>query len=164
MDNGGFERDIESRKIEGKGVALYEDDTSTPTVEQAGKEKRGIYKNLFLISAAFLLHFTAFNTTSSLQSSINRGLGTAQGSVIYGALALSSMFVPSILIEKMTVKWAMVVSVFCYSTNIAAQFYPKYYTLLPTAVVLGLGAAPLWTAQCTYFTQIAHRYVAQPKH
>ena len=164
MDNRGFERDLESRKAEGKGVALYEDDTSKPTAEQAGKEKRGIYKNLVLISVAFLLHFTAFGTTGSLQSSINKGLGTASQSVLYGALALSCMFIPSILIEKMTVKWAMVVSVFCYSTNIAAQFYPEYYTLLPTAVVLGLGAAPLWTAQCTYFTQVAHRSVAQPKH
>ena len=53
MDNRGFERDLESRKAEGKGVALYEDDTSKPTAEQAGKEKRGTYKNLVLISVAF---------------------------------------------------------------------------------------------------------------
>ena len=136
-------------------------------VEQDGEaktEKRRIYKNLILISLAFLLLFTAFGTTSSLQSSINEvdGLGTSSLAVTYAALVLSCMFVPSIMIEKMTVKWAMVVSVFCYSTYIASQFYPEFYTLLPTAVVLGLGAAPLWTAQCTYFTQVAHRCVTQP--
>ena len=162
MDNGGFERDLESRKVEGKRVSLYEDVTSKPTAEQARKEKRGIYKNLVLISVAFLLHFTAFGTTSSLQSSINKGLGATSQYVQYAAIVLSCMFVPSIMIEKMTVKWAMVVSVFCYSTNIAAQLYPEYYTLLPTAVILGLGAGPLWTAQCTYFTQVAHRCVTQP--
>lgn len=26
------------------------------------------------------------------------------------------------------------------------------YTLIPTSIVLGLGAAPLWSAQCTYLT------------
>ena len=26
------------------------------------------------------------------------------------------------------------------------------YTLIPTSVLLGLGAAPLWSAQCTYIT------------
>lgn len=26
------------------------------------------------------------------------------------------------------------------------------YTLIPTSILLGLGAAPLWSAQCTYLT------------
>merc|ERR1719336_3164886 len=63
------------------------------------------------------------------------------------------MFLPSIMIDKLTVKWALVVSVFCYSSYIAAEFY----TLLPTAFVLGLGAAPMWSAKCTYLTQVANR-------
>ena len=155
MDNGGFERDLESRKR----VSSDQDVTSKLTVEQVKTEKRQIYKNLLLISFAFLLLFTAFGTTGSLQSSINEvdGLGTSSLAVIYAALVLSCMFVPSIMIEKMTVKWAMVVSVFCYSTYIGSQFYPEFYTLLPTAVVLGLGAAPMWSAKCTYLTQVAHR-------
>ena len=71
---------------------------------------------------------------------------------------MSMMFLNSIMIEKMTAKWAMVVSVLGYTTYIAGQFYPEYYTLLPTAVLLGLGAAPLWAAKCTYLTQVAHRF------
>ena len=85
------------------------------------------------------------------------GLGTSSQAVLYSALVLSCMFVPSIMIEKLTVKWALVVSVSCYSTYIASQFYPEFYTLLPTAVILGLGAAPMWSAKCTYLTQVAHR-------
>jgi hypothetical protein len=55
------------------------------------------------------------------------------------------------------VKWTLVVCVFCYSSYIAAQFYPRFYTLIPTAIVLGFGAAPLWSAKCSYLTQLAHR-------
>ena len=155
MDNSGFERDLESIKR----VSSDQDLTSKLTAEQVKTEKRRIYKNLILISFAFLLLFTAFGTTGSLQSSINEvdGLGTSSLAVTYAALVLSCMFVPSIMIERMTVKWAMVVSVFCYSTYIASQFYPEFYTLLPTAVVVGFGAAPMWSAKCTYLTQVAHR-------
>ena len=55
-------------------------------------------------------------------------------------------------------KWSLVVCVFCYSSYIAAQFYPEFYTLIPTAFILGLGAAPMWSAKCTYLTQTANRY------
>ena len=123
-------------------------------------EKRRIYRNVLIISFAFLLLFTAFESMSKLQSSINTedGLGVWSNAMVYASLILSCMFLPSILIEKLTVKWALTVCVFCYSTYIAAQFYPAFYTLLPTAFILGLGAAPMWSAKCTYLTQVAHKF------
>ena len=50
-----------------------------------------IYKNLLLISSAFLFVFTAFQALSNLQSSINcdEGLGLASLSTIYATLILS---------------------------------------------------------------------------
>ena len=86
------------------------------------------------------------------------GLGSTSTSVLYAALVVSSMFVPTLLIKKLTVKWAMVVSIFCYSTYIAAQFHPEFYTLVPGAIILGIGAAPMWSAQCTYLSQIGNIY------
>ena len=70
MDNGGFVEDLESRTGEGKGTSSQD---TLPEIDskEAKQEKRRIYKNLFVISSAFLLLFTAFSTTSSLQSSIN---------------------------------------------------------------------------------------------
>ena len=53
------------------------------------------------------------------------------------------------------VKWTLVVCIFCYSTYMAAQFYPEFYTLIPTALILGLGAAPMWSAKCTYLNQVS---------
>ena len=84
------------------------------------------------------------------------GLGTYSLSVIYGSLVLSCMFVPSFMIKKLTVKWTLVVSIFCYSTYIAAQFYPAFSTLIPGAIILGLGAAPMWSAKCTYLSQVTN--------
>jgi hypothetical protein len=48
----------------------------------------------------------------------------------------------------------------CYSTYIAAQFHPTFYTLVPTAVVVGLAAAPMWSAKCIYVAQLGKRCTA----
>ena len=130
------------------------------TAEERKREKRQIYKNVLLISFSFLLLFTAFESMSKLQSSINavQNLGTWSSTAVYVSLILSCMFMPSILIKYLKVKWTLVVCIFCYSTYMAAQFYPQFYTLIPTAFILGLGAAPMWSAKCTYLTQVGNRY------
>ena len=84
-------------------------------------------------------------------------LGTWSTTSVYISLILSCMFMPSILIKYLKVKWTLVVCIFCYSTYMAAQFYPQFYTLIPTAFILGLGAAPMWSAKCTYLNQVAHK-------
>jgi len=52
----------------------------------------------------------------------------------------------------------MVVSIFCYTAYIVAQFHPQFYTLIPGAIILGLGAAPMWSAKCTYLSQVGNIY------
>ena len=59
---------------------------------------------------------------------------------------------------KFTIQGTIVASMLCYSTYIAAQFHPTYYTLLPSAVLVGLAGAPLWSAKCTYVSHLGKRY------
>ncbi|MCL4135175.1 UNVERIFIED_CONTAM: hypothetical protein GTU68_056127, partial [Idotea baltica] len=87
-----------------------------------------------------------------------RKLGTTSLWVLYAALVFSCAFLPSLLIKKLRVKWTLVVSMFAYSAYMAAQFYPTYYTMIPTAIILGLGAAPMWSAKCTYLTLVGEQY------
>ncbi|KAM3931197.1 protein unc-93 homolog A-like [Leptodactylus fuscus] len=117
-------------------------------------------KNILVVSFGFLLLFTAFGGLQSLQSSLNadEGLGVASLSIIYGALIISSMFVPPILIKKIGCKWTIVASMCCYITYSLGNFYPSWYTLIPTSVILGFGGAPLWAAKCTYLTLSGNRY------
>ena len=74
-----------------------------------------------------------FQGTANLQSSINAkdSLGTISLSAIYGALVVSCIFLPTLIIRKLTVKWALFFSMMCYAPYIAAQFYPRFYTLVP---------------------------------
>jgi MFS family permease len=119
-----------------------------------------ILKNLFVIGLAWILLFTAFQSMANLQSSLNsnQGLGTASLSVIYITLVISCLFLPTLLIKKLGLKLTIVLSQFTYLLYIAANVYPEWYFLLPSAVLLGTGAGPLWTAKCTYLTEIAGFY------
>ncbi|XP_043496956.1 UNC93-like protein [Polistes fuscatus] len=137
-----------------------EDDTQSRKFKLSRGEKWRILKNIGTVSVAFMVQFTAFQGTANLQSSINAsdGLGTVSLSAIYAALVLSCIFVPTFLIKRLTVKWTLCLSMLCYAPYIGSQFYPRFYTLVPAGVLLGLGAAPMWAAKATYLTQVGGVY------
>jgi hypothetical protein len=95
---------------------------------------------------------------ANLQSSLNSDLGTASLCTIYVTLVVSCALLPPMVIARFGLKWSIVLSQGCYLLYIAANVYPRYYTLLPAAVLVGMGAGPLWTAKCTYLTEIAGFY------
>jgi hypothetical protein len=124
------------------------------------REKRAIWKNVFAVSIGFLLLFMSFSSISALQSSLNadHGLGTYSLTTIYVGLVFSSLFLVTFTIDRLTVKWTIVVCDLCYMGYILAQFHPAFYTLLPTGLLVGLAAAPLWSAKCTYLSVVGKRY------
>ncbi|KAM4865794.1 protein unc-93 homolog A isoform 1-T1 [Thomomys bottae] len=111
-------------------------------------------RNVLVVSFGFLLLFTAFGGLQNLQSSLysEDGMGVATLSSLYGAVLLSSMLLPPILIKQCGCKWTIVGSMCCYVAFSLGNFQASWFTLIPTSVLLGLGAAPLWSAQCTYLT------------
>ncbi|CAF1072812.1 unnamed protein product [Brachionus calyciflorus] len=124
------------------------------------KSRSKIHQNLIIIGLAWFLLFTAFQSMANLQSSLNSdsGLGTLSLSTIYITLVISCFFWPPIMIKHLGIKKTILFSQFAYLIFIAANTYPKWYTLLPSAVILGIFAGPLWTAKCTYLTEIAGFY------
>nr|CAD7596668.1 unnamed protein product [Timema genevievae] len=136
-------------------------------------EKWRILRNVLILSLAFMVHFTAFQGAANLQSSINssEGLGTASLATIYGALILSNMFLPVVMIRYMSHcphslrhvppcddKWTVALSFIAYMPYIAAQFYSTFYTMIPAALFVGLGGGPLWCGKCTYLSVVADIY------
>ncbi|XP_077874878.1 protein unc-93 homolog A isoform X2 [Ictidomys tridecemlineatus] len=83
-------------------------------------------------------------------------MGVATLGTLYGAVLLSSMFLPPILIKRCGCKWTIVGSMCCYVAFSLGNFYASWFTLIPTSILLGLGAAPLWSAQCTYLTVLGN--------
>lgn len=123
-------------------------------------EKWRIMKNIAVISLAFMVHFTAFQGAGNLQSSVNadEGLGVVSMATIYFSLILSNLFLPVVMIRWMGCKWAVAVSFIAYMPFIGAQFYPKFYTMIPAGLFVGLGGGPLWCGKCTYLSVVSEIY------
>lgn len=123
-------------------------------------EKWRINRNILVLGFAFMIHFTAFHGTANLQSSVNSdaGAGAFTLAAIYFSLILSNILLPAVVIKWLGCKWAVAVSFIAYMPFIAAQFYPKLYTLVPAGMMVGFGGGPLWCAKCTYLSVVAEPY------
>ncbi|XP_060529308.1 UNC93-like protein isoform X2 [Cylas formicarius] len=141
-------------------VRTDEDDVIDGTGGYGRRESWRIWKNVLVIGFAFMIHFTAFWGASNLQSSINAeaALGTFTLAAIYGSLILSNIFLPVIVIRWLGAKWTIAVAFITYMPFLAAQFYPRFYTMIPGGLAVGFGGGPLWCAKCTYLTIISEAY------
>ena len=122
-------------------------------------EKKQIMKNIFLISFAFMLIFNV-GGLNMIQSSLHRveGMGVITTSVSYASLMLSCMFLPKMVIKLIGHKWTIALSFWSFILYIAANGYAVWATMITASVIMGVCAAPLWAAQCSYFTISGKRY------
>lgn len=118
------------------------------------------YKNLFILGFLFFCIFTGFQSLQNLQSSIHSdaNLGFGSLSVVYMSLVCSCLLVSPSLINKFGCKYTIVFSTIGYISYTTAHFYPTSWSLIPVSVLLGLCAAPLWTAKATYISTTARNY------
>lgn len=123
-------------------------------------DKRTILKNVFVVSLGFTFLFTAFNSMGNLQTSLNKedGVGAWSMSTIYVSLIVSCMFLPNFIIARLGCKWTIPISMIGYILFMGANFYAVKGTMITASIILGLGAAPLWSAKCTYLTQVGVWY------
>ncbi|GMS83191.1 hypothetical protein PENTCL1PPCAC_5366, partial [Pristionchus entomophagus] len=122
------------------------------------KVLRKIKANLWIISLAFLFLFTAFHGLQNLQTTVNGTLGADSLAVLYTSLAVSSLFVPSFMINRIGCKLTLIASFFVFLLYHIAHFLPRYYSLIPMSVLAGVGGACLWGAKCAYITECGLRY------
>ncbi|CAL1289355.1 unnamed protein product [Larinioides sclopetarius] len=122
--------------------------------------KLRIIKNITILSIAFLLLYTAYNGLTMLQSTMNKiqGIGTAGQAVLYISYGISSLLISSYAIKKLGIKTAQILGMFFYLPYIAANFYPAWITIIPSAILLGIGSTLNWGSQCTYFNECAVLY------
>ena len=113
-------------------------------------------KNLLALSSTFFIIQSAYLSLQNLASSLyaTGGLGLASLATIYGCYAISCLAAP-VVIRFLGTKWSVVLACCCYSIYIGTNFYPRYFTLVPAAVLMGMTAGPLWSAQGTHLTTSA---------
>jgi MFS family permease len=150
--------DIEYHMPEGGD---YKSFYKTTKVAQLRKKKLKYYKNLILLSFAFLFAITAVTSLSNLQSSLNKQDNIGVNSLLISSFTylFSCLFLPGLFINLFGYKWSIFISLICQSSFIYANFFPRWYTLYPTGFLMGLVSGPLWTIQGCLIADLANYYV-----
>ncbi|KAM4531440.1 UNC93-like protein MFSD11 [Odontesthes bonariensis] len=110
--------------------------------------------NVVILGVGFLFIFTAFTTCGNIEQTVVKSLGnsTLSGSgyhslgIIYGVFSFSNLLAPSI-VTVIGAKLTMFLSGLLYSGYIAVFIIPTTWSFYLTSVLIGIGAAMLWTAQ-----------------
>uniref|UniRef100_G1PX97 Protein unc-93 homolog B1 n=1 Tax=Myotis lucifugus TaxID=59463 RepID=G1PX97_MYOLU len=55
-------------------------------------------------------------------------------------------------------KWMMFLGVGIYALFVSTNYWERYYTLVPSAVALGMAIVPLWASMGNYITRMAQKY------
>ncbi|KAM7110229.1 LOW QUALITY PROTEIN: protein unc-93 homolog B1 [Ciconia maguari] len=55
-------------------------------------------------------------------------------------------------------KWAMFLAVGIYAVFVSSNYWERYYTLVPSAVAIGVAIVPLWASMGNYITRMAQKY------
>ncbi|XP_046330249.2 protein unc-93 homolog A-like [Haliotis cracherodii] len=117
-----------------------------------GKETRGSV----VLSVAFFAAFTAYMAIQNLQSSLNQAadLGIISLSVLYACIIFSGILAPAV-IKFLGVKKSLILSWICHILYTGSNFYPTFYTLIPSSILLGAISGFMWTGQSIYISVCA---------
>ena len=121
--------------------------------------KYGAIRNMTFFLLSWFFVFGAYGALELLQSSLNtkNGLGVYSISILYGTKAFSSLFGP-LIVTSLTPKWTLVVGYLCHTFFILCNFYPKWFTMIPASIILGLATGPLWICCGVYTTVLGVYY------
>lgn len=110
--------------------------------------------NVVALGIGFLFIFTAFTTLGNIEQTVlksltnasNAGSGYHSLGIIYGVFSFSNLLAPTV-VAITGPQLAMFLSGILYSGYIAVFISPHTWSLYVTSVLIGMGAAMLWTAQ-----------------
>uniref|UniRef100_A0A3Q3D2M0 Major facilitator superfamily domain containing 11 n=1 Tax=Hippocampus comes TaxID=109280 RepID=A0A3Q3D2M0_HIPCM len=110
--------------------------------------------NVIVLGVAFMFIFTAFQTCGNIEQTVIKSLnsttfhasGYTSMAVIYGVFSASNLLAPSV-VAVAGAQLSMFFSGLLYSAYIAVFVYPYTWSFYTASVLVGAGAAVLWTAQ-----------------
>ncbi|XP_076046770.1 UNC93-like protein MFSD11 isoform X2 [Oratosquilla oratoria] len=117
--------------------------------------------SVLILGLSFMFVFTSFQTQGNMQQVVIesikaenedfRGSGYISLAVIYAVFATTNWLAPSVL-SFIGPKGCMIVGGVTYGIFIAGFLWPQTWLLYLTSVLVGAGAALIWTGQGNYLT------------
>ncbi|CAB1439704.1 unnamed protein product [Pleuronectes platessa] len=115
--------------------------------------------NIIILGFGFMFMFTAFQTCGNIEQTVLKsfnstefhGSGYTSMAIIYGVFSASNLIAPSV-VTLIGPQLSMFFSGLLYSGYIAMFIYPYTWSFYTASVLVGVGAAVLWTAQGNVLT------------
>ncbi|XP_003742739.1 UNC93-like protein [Galendromus occidentalis] len=140
--------------------------TSSVSVEKSNASRklnpiyieRVILKSVLLLGLAFTCVFAPFYCLHYIQTSlfIESGLGIRSLALLYGMGTVSCWYAPA-FVQHLSPSWAIVVSFVSLAVYVSTFFYPKHFTLYPSALLAGSTLGPLFSAQTSFLMHLVGR-------
>ncbi|CAM4814393.1 unnamed protein product, partial [Rotaria magnacalcarata] len=120
--------------------------------------------NIILLGSAFMVLFTAFQATGMISQSVLEGVknetihgstfhgsGYISSAILYACFAITNIFAPAI-VSMLRPALAMFLGGTTYFLYVLSFIYPMTWSYYIVSILVGIGAAVLWTAQGVYLT------------
>ncbi|XP_061107716.1 protein unc-93 homolog B1 [Conger conger] len=136
------------------------------------RKRLGVVKNVVAASVAGMITYSIY--MGLLQMQLILHYDETYREVKYGSLGLEdidnkmlmginvtpiiSLLYTPVLIRFLGTKWMMFLASGIYALFVSSNYWERYYTLVPSAVAIGIVIVPLWASLGNYITRMAQQY------
>ncbi|KAI1888188.1 hypothetical protein AGOR_G00182450 [Albula goreensis] len=136
------------------------------------RKRLGVVKNVVAASMGGMITYAVY--MGLLQMQLILHYDETYREVKYGSLGLEdidskmlmginvtpiiSLLYTPVLIRFLGTKWMMFLASGIYALFVSTNYWERYYTLVPSAVAIGVAIVPLWASLGNYITRMAQQY------
>ncbi|XP_069327842.1 protein unc-93 homolog B1 isoform X1 [Eulemur rufifrons] len=136
------------------------------------RKRLGVLKNVLAASAGGTLTYGVYLGLLQMQLILHydetyrevkygdMGLPDIDSKMLMGinVTPIAALLYTPVLIRFFGTKWMMFLAVGIYALFVSTNYWERYYTLVPSAVALGMAIVPLWASMGNYITRMAQKY------
>lgn len=116
------------------------------------KPARTPMMNTVHLSASMMFVFMAFSVAQNSQTSISPSVGAISLGILYGSFTLGNT-ISSYIVHLIGLRFSLFIGALAYAGYVSANIYTIDILLYIVSIIIGVGAAVLWTAQGQFIAQ-----------
>nr|ATT59261.1 Unc93b1 [Epinephelus coioides] len=136
------------------------------------RKRLGVIKNVLAASVGAMIVYSVYLGLLQMQLILhydmtyrevkysNLGLEDIDRKMLMGinVTPIIGLLYTPVLIRFLGTKWMMFLASGIYALFVSTNYWERYYTLVPSAVAIGVAIVPLWASLGNYITRMAQQY------
>ncbi|XP_074549395.1 protein unc-93 homolog B1 [Halichoeres trimaculatus] len=170
--NGGHEADVQGQVEEFLAAPPAEYNEEEEERKYYRRKRLGVIKNVLAASFGAMIVYSVYMGLLQMQLILhydmtyrevkysNLGLEDIDRKMLMGinVTPIIGLLYTPILIRFLGTKWMMFLASGIYALFVSTNYWERYYTLVPSAVAIGVAIVPFWASLGNYITRMAQQY------